>query len=337
MAGSAHTDDQSGLQLFLTMMLTAESYDRAREFLRQQARPLERALYCYHFGCAYPVDAREALAEYQNRDGGFGRALEPDIRVPASSAIATTVGFHYLREFGVTAADPLVPAAVRWTQDAFDPKLERWLPVPAAVDLWPHAPWWSWREPGAPGFALNPGIELVAHLWHYAEAADAAFLARVTDAAEAFVDTLPQKLEMHDLLCLVRLAETPSVPAVLRNKAADQARRSGPAVVARDPQAWSGYAAKPLLLAPRADSLLAPLLRDAIDANLDYEIKRQGADGAWAPNWDWQGRYPDRWPEAELEWKSVLTLQVLLSLRSYGRLPAVSHDASAPAYSFANG
>ena len=40
---------------------------------------------------------------FQNDDGGFGRALEPDFRLPASSAIATAVGFQYLREAGVAS------------------------------------------------------------------------------------------------------------------------------------------------------------------------------------------------------------------------------------------
>ena len=44
-----------------------------------------------------------------------------------------------------------------------------------------------------------------------------------------------------------------------------------------------------------------------------------------------------RWTQAEREWKGVLTLQTLLSLRSYGRLPAIEHKASAPTYSLASG
>ena len=51
------------------------------------------------------------------------------------------------------------------------------------------------------------------------------------------------------------------------------------------------------------------------------QVDRQGADGAWPPNWNWLGLFPEDWPQAELEWKGVLTLQTLLTLRSYGRLP----------------
>lgn len=319
------------------MILATNSYARARDFLLEEARPLERAFFCFHFDCTCPVEARGALAAYQNRDGGFGRGLEPDIRLPASSAVVTAVGFRHLRQLGVTADDPMVQGAVRWTQQAFDCNLNRWPAAPAAVDIWPHAPWWTWRQPGAPGFMINPGAELVAHLWHYEELADAAFLAQVTDKAAAMIDTLPENPEMHDLLCVLCLAETPSVPSVLRTQAANRVRRAGLAVAQREPAQWTGFAATPLLLAPRADSLLAPLLRGAVDTNLDCEIGRQGPDGAWAAHWDWAGTYPDHWPEAALEWKGVLTLENLLTFRSYGRLPFVNHEASASAYARSGG
>jgi hypothetical protein len=299
------------------MPFTPAAYSRAREFLLTQARPLERALFRFHFENAPAAEARRALAAFQNQDGGFGRALEPDCRLPDSSALATSVAFQHLRAIGVSARDPMVQAAVQWTQAAFDRALRRWLLVPAAVNNWPHAPWWTWQGPGKPGFTANPGVEFVAHLWRYREAADAEFLSEITALAEQLIETLPAQPEMHDLLCLIDLAETPSVPAALRNLTAERVRRAGPTIVARDPAAWTGYGVKPLLLAPRADSLLTPLLGQAVAANLDFEIGRQGANGAWAPNWTWGGQYPNDWPQAEAEWKGVLTLQTLLTLHSY--------------------
>jgi hypothetical protein len=68
-------------------------------------------------------------------------------------------------------------------------------------------------------------------------------------------------------------------------------------------------------------------LSDLVAANLQFEIDRQGADGAWAPNWSWGGLFPGDWPQAEREWKGALTLQALLTFRSYGSLAAVAEEA----------
>jgi hypothetical protein len=65
---------------------------------------------------------------------------------------------------------------------------------------------------------------------------------------------------------------------------------------------------------------LADVLAADVQVNLDYEIARQGDDGAWTPNWNWFGNYPEVWPQAELEWKGVITLHRLLSLQAYDRL-----------------
>jgi hypothetical protein len=235
-----------------------------------------------------------------------------------------------MRELGLLAEDPIVRAAVRWTQSAFDRALDRWPAVPPAVNDWPHAPWWTWKELDERGFTANPGAELVAHLWHYREAADANFLAEITSRVEQLVEALPEEPAMHDLLCLLQLAETPFVPATLREGAMEYVQWAGPVIVARDPQAWTGYGLQPLMLAPRVDSLMEPLLSDSVSTNLDFAINRQGADGAWSPNWNWLGLFPEDWPQAELEWKGVLTLQTLLTLRSYGRLPDAPSSLSAP-------
>jgi hypothetical protein len=302
------------------MMLTPASFTLAQEFLLQRARPLERALFRLHFQNGPAADVRTALAAFQNDDGGFGNALEPDFRLPTSSAIATSQAFRCLRDAGMPARDPMVRAAVRWTQDAFDHALGRWPAVPSDVNNWPHAPWWTWSAQGQPEFTANPGIEFVGHLWRYREGVDPTFLSEVTALAEAFVARIPDRPEMHDLLCVIQLAETPSVPALLRNQAARYVRQTGPTIVARDAGAWTGYGVKPLLLAPRSDSLLAPLLEEVAKKNLQFEIDRQGPDGAWAPNWNWGGLFPQDWPQAELEWKGVLTLQTLLSFQSHGGL-----------------
>ncbi len=312
------------------MMLPLKAYAKAREFLLTHARPLERARYRFHFGGGPVAEAHAALAAFQNTNGGFGHALEPDLRLPGSSALATSVAFQLFRELGLPVADPMVRAAARWTQSAFDRTLDRWPATPAGVNDWPHAPWWTWKGPGERGFTANPGVELVAHLWHYHAAADPGFLADVAGRVQQLLGALPEKPEMHDLLCILRLAETPTAPAALRDQAAECARRAGLAIVERDAKAWAGYGLQPLMLAPRIDSLLAPLLGDTLSANLDFIIGQPGDDGAWPPTWSWADLFPEDWPLAEREWKGVLTMQTLLTLRSYGRLPIAPPASSTP-------
>ncbi len=61
----------------------------AKQFILQNARPVDLAVYQYYFENRSNQKVIAELAKYQNKDGGFGNGLEPDFVNPASSPIAT--------------------------------------------------------------------------------------------------------------------------------------------------------------------------------------------------------------------------------------------------------
>jgi hypothetical protein len=302
------------------MKLAAADRRRAEAFLSGQARPLERALHAYRWDGASAEYALAALTGFQNEDGGFGRGLEPDFRLPASSPLATSVAFQLLRELRAPAGHPLVRGAVGYLLATFDVARGGWPAVPPEVNDHPHAPWWSWKPTSSAGFVVNPGVELVAHLWHYCEQVPLRFLRSVTDAVETVFSAVPAEPEMHDLLCWLWLARTPAVPAELRDEVREWSRAAALTITAREVAGWTGYGLKPTTVAPEAERPWSEDLAVPLRAQLDYEIARQGDDGAWAPNWNWSGSDSESWTQAEREWKGLLTLRLLLALRAYGRL-----------------
>jgi hypothetical protein len=124
-------------------------------------------------------------------------------------------------------------------------------------------------------------------------------------------------MEMHDLMCCIRLAETGSLPDSVRRVLFQTIERAADRIVERDPEKWSGYSVKPLSLVRGPKSPLAALLAEDVQRNLDYEIEAQGPDGAWGPNWSWSG---DAWPQAERDWKGYITVHMLMTLHAFGRL-----------------
>lgn len=303
--------------------LSADGRQRAVRFLTTEARPLERALYRYSFEGVAADEVLQALAAFQNQDGGFGRGLEPDIRAPISSALATSVAFQTLRELKAPADHPVVRGGIAYLLATYDPERRVWPIVPPAVADAPHAPWWDYDDELPQrfgGYLANPRAELAGYLFDYAALVPGglheSLLTEVIDHLEA----TPEAMDMHDLLCYTRLAETETLPAGARDRLMAKLARAVEAVVGRDAASWEQYGLKPLNVASSPGSPFAPMLSEAIEGNLDYEIERQGADGAWAPNWSWFGGYPETWPEAERDWKGVLTLGTLRSLQRFGRL-----------------
>lgn len=128
------------------------------------------------------------------------------------------------------------------------------------------------------------------------------------------------EIEMHGLLCYLRLHSAPDVSPEL----ALALTRLIPGWIAknleRDPSKWTGYGMRPLDIAPTSDSPWRASIDSDIEAHLDYLIQSQMPDGSWHPHWDWGGTFPEAWPKAKLQWQAVLTLDHLRTLRSYHRI-----------------
>ena len=166
-------------------------------------------------------------------------------------------------------------------------------------------------------FSIEPDRGGSCYLYDYSEKVPDNLLSELTETIVARVVKSSEEMEMHDLMCCIRLAETESLPKSVRIKILPKLEHSADRVVDRDPAKWSGYSIKPVSLARWPASSLASLLEADIQHNLDFEINAQGDDGAWRPNWSWSG---DAWQQAELEWKSHITVNMLRSLRAFGRI-----------------
>ena len=94
--------------------LSRAAFERARQFLRTQARLLDRALFEHRFEQSPAESVLRELAHFQNDDGGFGHALEPDMRAPTSSALATGIGLRLLRELDCAADHSMVQRAIKY-------------------------------------------------------------------------------------------------------------------------------------------------------------------------------------------------------------------------------
>jgi hypothetical protein len=299
--------------------LPASLYEKALHFLSTQARPLEAALYRYHFEGGSDEAVYSALAAYQNADGGFGRGLEPDIRLAGSSVIATTVAFQHLRRLGAPADHPLVVSGAGYLVRTFNAERVLWIPAPPEVSDAPHAPWWFFA--GVEGFLPdNPRVEIMGYMYDYPDH----FPAAIRDALEAALviraGELPPEIEMHDLLCYLRLLRTKALPDRMRDGLTPAIDRAVAATVSEDPAEWGGYKLTPLAVVEGPDDLYAEKLAGGIEADLDQRITNAPANGVWSPPWSWGEMHPGAWAEAEREWSGALTLNTLMTLKRFGRL-----------------
>ena len=306
--------------------LSHQAFERAYHFLLHQARPLERALFLYRFEGAGTDVVLTALSAFQNTDGGFGRALEPDLRSPSSSALATAIGLQTLKALGCSAGEVPVRRAVAYLLATYQQETGVWRVAPADVNSYPHAPWWHDQDGSLErtfdGFLIIPRALIVAGLQHYAPLVPGDWLESVT---EATVRDIESEDELgggggSDLQYAITLAETRGLPHHWVQRLESRIRRAIPAAVVGDAAMWDSYWLTPLRAVNTPATLGADLMADQVQLHLDYQIAHQTAEGTWDPTWSWGETYPQAWAQARLEWRGHLTLETLTQLRAFGRL-----------------
>jgi hypothetical protein len=302
-------------------LYTKDGQRAAKEFIFSHARTLEKTLYLYEFENGSQTDVLTALAAFQNPDGGFGHALEPDFRSPDSSALATSITLDILRELQIPAEHPLVSKALAYLVQTYDRVDGVWRIVPLTGDASPHAPWWNQDriEETFDHFCSNPTAELVGYLWTYAALVPTELKEQALISVLTYFETLPEKISGDTLLCYLRLYAAPNLPQDAHARLKSRLPRMIAASVETNPEKWGGYCLKPFWVIPSPEAPFVEVIADALQSNLDYEIETQCTDGSWRPNWSWFGQFPDDWPAAERDWRGKLTLQTLKALKNFGR------------------
>ena len=307
----------------MVQLLTRDRFEAARTFVADGARPLDRALLDLALGVGAPQTALAALATYQNKDGGFGHSLEPDLSSPASTAIATSIGLRLLARLDTPSDHPMVQGAIRWLDANLDRAAGVWPIIGPGVELAPHAPWWSWSEDMAGsegvagaknGFRFNPTAEILGLLYVYRDGVPALLI----DAAETGLRRAIAETELiesaYDLRCALRLAETGAAPADLVLLLKSLVLRSVAAHAPGDEHAPT------LALAPTPASLAAAAVSGRLDGAIAALIEGQQPDGGWTPFWDWSFVDARAWERAKRDWRGWLTREALETLMAHGRV-----------------
>ncbi|MDJ0341623.1 hypothetical protein QMK19_16690 [Streptomyces sp. H10-C2] len=291
---------------------------RAGHFVWLTARVLEQRRFAYSFLDGPDEAVEAALNAYRNDDGGFGHALEPDLRGPVSQPLHTAHALRVLDGIGRCGGQRAERVCRYLTEVS---TAEGALPaVHPSLHGYPSAPWIPVvDEPKGDLLATGPVVGMLHRngVWH-------AWLFRATDFCWAAIDALDTT---HPYEAEAAVAFLDSVPDRARARAA--AHRLGQLVreqrlAVLDPDRADEYPVSPGYapgeyhfaydFARTPDSLARQWFTDAeLERSLDFLAAEQGEDGGWPMRWRaWA-------PGTRLEWRPIITIEALRTLRVYGR------------------
>ncbi|GAA2625313.1 hypothetical protein [Streptomyces axinellae] len=292
---------------------------RAEHFIWLTARVLEQRRFEHHFLDGDPDTVETALDAYRNADGGYGHALEPDLRGPVSQPLHTAAALHVLDDIGRCSGQRVERIGRYLTAVSTS---EGALPaVHPSLRGYPAAPWIPVVDsPPSALLATGPVVGTLHRnsVWH-------AWLFRATDYCWHTIESLEKT---HPYEVRAALAFLDGVPDRRRAEAAADhlgtlVREQRLAVTDPDHEedfpVPEGYASTEhhyvTDFAHTPDSLARRwFTENELERGLDHLLRRQQEDGGWNITWR-------RWaPGTELEGRPLVTLEALLTLRAYGRL-----------------
>jgi hypothetical protein len=276
----------------------------AENFIWSAARLVDRHRYSQLFKGAPVEPVIDALRGYRNPDGGFGHALEPDLRGPGSQPAPTLYALEILNEAGAADGE-LARAARAWVARVAAPDGGIPSVLPGFED-YPHAPWF---QPG-PGSVLTLGLAAVLHAggvtddewldratgwcWHAIEANEQPGGYWLKYAC-AFLDAVPDESRARAAVkSLATRVDASSVAPV---------------------GGVEGEALHPLDLSPHPGSRSRGIVSEAqVEAHLDLVESDQQQDGGWLFDWlAWS-------PAQTIDWRGNVTIRALSWLRDNQRL-----------------
>jgi hypothetical protein len=276
----------------------------AERFMLDTARLLDRhrlAVLLHDAPTAFVLDA---LRAYRNPDGGFGHALEPDVRDPASQPAATLHALEVLAEVDALD-DPMVAGAAGWAARITRPDGALPFVLPSAA-AHPHAPWMTPNEDAS--FLTFAVVGLL-----YGAASDEPWLKAATTWSWSRIERSDELSAYWVKFALDFLDRVPDEDRARRAIEALRPKVGADGTIAV-PGGTENERLTPLALSPRPGRRSRVLFTiEQIETDLDLLENQQRDDGGWMFDWlDWS-------PGQRVEWRGAVTLRALATLVAHGR------------------
>jgi hypothetical protein len=301
-------------------------FQKAKEYIYRKARPLDFTRWQYHFENGSKEAVLNTLSYYQNEDGGFGHALEPDAWNPNSSPIQTWFATEILREINFTDnSHPIISGILNYLGSGKDFNGHYWFNIVESNDNYPHAPWWDTECIGEHD-DCNPTACLAGFIIKHADKDSKLYSLGCRLANEAVSTYINQGFldNMSIVECYIRLMQYVEEAGItdifdvnaLKTKLIKQVEH----IIAKNTAEWeTHYLCKPSRFIDSKESIFYINNKEIADYECKFIFNTQWDDGSWNITWKWTA-YLEEWPIAENWWKSYEIIKNLLYLRGFNKI-----------------
>lgn len=175
-------------------MLSEKQFSQIRTWVYRNAREIDLNVWKFHFENGKKEDVVSALSHYQNEDGGFGNALEPDNWNPASTPYVTLYALGLLQRIGMTdTSHPIYKGIFEYLSSEKDLTDYGWRFNVPENNNYPRAPWWNYSEDANKTESIGPTCGLCAFILQNMDKTSSVYKKAETLAKQALDNLLTAK------------------------------------------------------------------------------------------------------------------------------------------------
>lgn len=309
--------------------LNKNSFNEIQRWIYRNARQIELATWQYEFENGSKDAIISALALYQNEDGGFGNALEPDSWNPNSSPYTTLNAISKLSEINFTDINnPIMQGILKFLRSGMHYNENGWLFNIPSNDDYPHAPWWTYDSEANKHESIGVSAEIACFILKFADKNSDLYEKALSVANNLIVKLytpgnygdmgvggycalkdIIQQLGLIDKFDIEFLSKT------LKKLVNDS--------IERDVSKWAYYGKTPSSFIFSPDSEFYKDNEEIMQKELDYIIETRPEKGVWGITFSWfenNEKYANEFAISENWWKADFTIRKLKLLRSFDRL-----------------
>lgn len=309
-------------------MLSKKDFKEIQSWVYRNARPLELALWKYHFEDGSINDVLTALAVYQNDDGGFGNVLEPDNWNPESTPYNTEFAISILKQINFyDVTHPIYKGIFDFLENTIYQGANGWFFSVPNNDLYPHAIWWAYNEKENKQQNIGTTASLSGFILRYTNPNT-----KLYDKALEYTEILFNRLKSNDdygdmgLLGYCSLYEDLKEAGLHNRFDLSYLKEKTCSLIQKHfhEYVWTNHQDMATVL-PSTSLYYYKGKEQLVSDSIDELIEIRHENGVWDIPWQWydDGKYVKEFAISENWWKSYKAIEKLLFIRAHGRMMIV--------------
>lgn len=305
--------------------LSNSNFLKIKNWIYRNARPLDLALWQYHFENGNKENVLSILQYYQNEDGGFGNAIDADNWNPNSTPYNTQIAIKMLRQIAFTdVKHPMYQGIFRYLEGSEHKSENGWFFTIPSNDNYPHGVWWSYNPETNIYQNVGTTASLCGFILRYCEK-NSTIYELAKKYTVMLIDRLKTETVHGDMgvggYCEL-LEDIEKAELMKEFDYSYLAERVHFLVTEKIQKEKENFMANPLEFILSPQSKYYSDNKQEVNSALDTIIESIPENDVWPIPWEWYNDYTGSkyFAISENWWKAAKAMEKLMQLRSFERL-----------------